>query len=86
MTQAPKTNPPTPSTVESDAHHLAHLLDVIEGEHAAGDFVKPDGSRDHHADRVSALLWIARDLAAQLAEDATSVASPASGVTGGSQD
>ena|SRR6056297_2773385 len=70
------TNLPTPSTLEGDAHHLADLLHVLKEEHAAGDFVKPDGSRDHHADRVSSLLWIARDLAAKLADDATRFGNP----------
>ena len=52
--------------VAGDARNLSHLIDALVSSLHEVDFVRPDGSRNEELDRVSALAWIARDLAEEL--------------------
>jgi hypothetical protein len=57
---------PWDGDVAGDARNLSHLIDTLVSSLHEVDFVKADGSRNEELDRVSALAWIARDLAEEL--------------------
>jgi hypothetical protein len=57
---------PWDGDVAGDARNLSHLIDALVSSLHEADFVKADGSRNEALDRVSALAWIARDLAEEL--------------------
>lgn len=49
--------------VESDARHLAHLLDDATDDIGSLSEVMPSPENKKHLDRMRAQVWIARDLA-----------------------
>lgn len=55
-------HPATLDAVQSDVHHLYHLLDVAVEKLLDMPFER-DGKRDVALDQFAALLWIARDRA-----------------------
>jgi hypothetical protein len=57
---------PSDADVAGDARNLSHLIDALVSSLHDVEFVKADGSRNEELDRVSALAWIARDLAEEL--------------------
>jgi hypothetical protein len=63
---APTRTRPWDGDVAGDARNLSHLIDTLASSLQEMDFVKADGSRNEEWDRVSALAWIARDLAEEL--------------------
>jgi hypothetical protein len=52
--------------LQSDAHHLYHLLDATIDLLMEMPFER-HGVRDHQIDRIAALAWIARDEAERIA-------------------
>lgn len=52
--------------LQSDTHHLYHLLDATMDLLMEMPFER-DGVRDHQLDRIAALAWIARDEAERIA-------------------
>jgi hypothetical protein len=55
--------------ISSDVGHLATLLDVVV-EHTLNDLqIVIDGKRNAALERITALLWIARDMAEKAERD-----------------
>lgn len=52
--------------LQSDTHHLYHLIDATIDLLMEMPFER-DGARDHQLDRIAALAWIARDEAKRIA-------------------
>jgi hypothetical protein len=57
---------PWDGDVAGDARNLSHLIDALVSSLEDVDFAKAEGNRNEELDRVSALAWIARDLAEEL--------------------
>jgi hypothetical protein len=57
---------PWDGDIAGDARNLSHLIDALVSSLKDVDFAKADGSRNDELDQVSALAWIARDLAEEL--------------------